>query len=232
MTYDQLLPVFLSTEPQNMPTHLPFQFADGFGYATSTVGIIMSVQGCYAMLSTMVLFPWAVRKMGPLRLFQFLALTYFMLYLLTPYIVLLPKGNHLRAVGIVVAIVWKCTYSTMAYPSNAILLTNAAPTSLSLGVINGVAASTASLSRAFGPTISGWLYAAGLKAGYSGLPWWCSGAVTIVGAFICLLITEVPGRMDEKKPGDGDIESGPLLDRGHGDDDDDDNVKPRSLLDV
>ncbi|KAL8399904.1 hypothetical protein RB594_000351 [Gaeumannomyces avenae] len=219
MTYDQLLPVFLSTEPQNQPIHLPFKFSDGFGYKTTTVGIVMSVQGGYAMLSTMVLFPWAVRKMGPLRLFQLLALSYFMLYLLTPYIVLLPEENYLRAIGIFVAIVWKCTYSTMAYPSNAILLTNSAPTSLSLGTINGVAASTASLSRAFGPTISGMLYAAGLKTGFSGLPWWCSGVVTIAGAFISLQITEVPGRMDEKKP--TDVESAPLLD----DDNDDDELE-------
>ena len=98
--------------------------------------------------------------------------------------------------GVYALIVLKCTYATLAYPSNAILLTNSAPTTLSLGTINGVAASTASLARACGPTISGLLYTMGLESGYSGLAWWVTGLVTIAGAYISFSITEPRGRLD------------------------------------
>lgn len=80
----------------------------------------------------------------------------------------------------------------MAYPSNAILLANSAPSKQVLGTINGVAASTASLCRALGPTLSGFLYAMGLQSGYSGLAWWFSGLVTIAGAYLSSQITESP----------------------------------------
>ncbi|KAI8227969.1 hypothetical protein K4K56_007797 [Colletotrichum sp. SAR 10_98] len=196
MTFDQLFPVFLSTaSPEHKDIHLPFKFVDGFGMETGQIGVILSVQGVYSMISTVFIFPMVVRRLGPLRLFRMLAISYFMLYMLTPYLVLLP--SNIRMVGIYMMVIWKCTFSTMAYPSNAILLTNSAPSLLSLGTINGVAASTASLCRALGPTVSGFLYALGLRIGYSGLAWWTSGAITIIGAILSLYATEPHGRLDE-----------------------------------
>ncbi|KXH61036.1 major facilitator superfamily transporter [Colletotrichum salicis] len=196
MTFDQLFPVFLSTTPpQNPDVHLPFKFDGGFSMDTKRIGIILAVQGVYSMISTVFIFPWVTRRLGPLRLFRLLAISYFLLYLTTPYLALLPE--NLRMVGIYIMVIWKCTFSTMAYPSNAILLTNSAPSLMSLGTINGVAASTASLCRAFGPTISGFLYTLGIRTGYSGLAWWTSGAITILGAFLSMHLTEPRGRLDE-----------------------------------
>ncbi|KAK1465903.1 major facilitator superfamily transporter [Colletotrichum melonis] len=196
MTFDQLFPVFLSTTPREHPdVHLPFKFPGGFSMETKSIGIILAVQGVYSMISTVFIFPWVTRRLGPLRLFRLLAISYFLLYLTTPYLALLPE--NLRIIGIYIMVIWKCTFSTMAYPSNAILLTNSAPSLMSLGTINGVAASTASLCRAFGPTISGFLYTLGIRTGYSGLAWWTSGAITIFGAFLSMHLTEPRGRLDE-----------------------------------
>ncbi|PHH52995.1 putative membrane protein YCR023C [Ceratocystis fimbriata CBS 114723] len=195
MTFDQLFPVFLSTNPpENPDIHLPFKFVSGFGFETKTIGFILAIQGGYSMISTVFLFPLVARFVGPRRLFKIIAMSYFILYLVTPYVVLLPES--IRMYGVYLLVIWKCIFSTMAYPSNAILLTNSAPSDLSLGTINGIAASTASLCRAFGPTISGLLYAAGLRTGYSGMAWWCSGLVSIVGAIISLQIPEPKGRLD------------------------------------
>ncbi|RDA91654.1 hypothetical protein CP533_0080 [Ophiocordyceps camponoti-saundersi (nom. inval.)] len=189
MTFDQLFPVFLSTSPLEHPVReLPFRFADGFGLDTKTIGVVMSVQGVYSLLSNYVIVPPVTRRLGSLRLFRMLAFSYFALYLVTPYLVLLPTGMRMPAVYALV--IWKCTYATMAYPNNAILLANAAPSKEVLGTINGVAASTASLCRALGPTLSGLLYAVGLRTGYSGLAWWFSGLVTVVGAYLSSRITE------------------------------------------
>lgn len=197
MTFDQLFPVFLSTQPptEERDMNLPFKFVDGFGMETKQIGVILSVQGIYSMFSTVVLFPMATRRLGTLRLFRMVAISYFLLYLMTPYLVLLP--DNLRMAGIYLTVIWKCTFSTMAYPSNAILLTNSAPSLTTLGTINGVAASTASLCRAFGPTISGFLYSMGLETGYSGLAWWTSGITTIIGAILSIQIKESGGRLDE-----------------------------------
>jgi len=213
MTFDALLPVFLSTDIPDDPKtmSLPLKFAGGFGFDTKTIGLVLSVQGIYSMISTTFLFPPITTRLGPLRLFRFVSVAYPLLYLITPYTVLLPES--LRMVGVYALIVLKCTYATLAYPSNAILLTNSAPTTLSLGTINGVAASTASLARACGPTISGLLYTMGLESGYSGLAWWVTGLVTIAGAYISFSITEPRGRLDEKDDADATPEpAGQTLD--------------------
>ncbi|KAI0022673.1 major facilitator superfamily domain-containing protein [Xylariomycetidae sp. FL0641] len=190
MTFDQLFPVFLATEPpeHSSPVSLPFKFVDGFNLDSKTVGLILSAQGLYQLFINMFVIPPVLKRTGPLRLFRFLICAYFLLYLVTPYLVLLPERYRMIGVGLVLA--WKCTFASMAYPSNAILLANSASSQLALGTINGVAASTASLCRAFGPTISGMLYAIGLNTGYLGLAWWCSALVTFAGAFVGLQIRE------------------------------------------
>ena len=205
MTYDSLLPTFLSTPPPtNKPAiSLPFRFVDGFGFSTSQIGIVMAVQGAYAIVSNAFIVAPISKRLGHLRLFQLTAVSYFLLYLVTPYLVLLP--DNLRTVGITAIIVFKNTWSTLAYPSNAVLLANSAPTHLSLGTINGAAASVASLCRSMGPLVSGLLYTFGLQTGYSIIPWWTSGLVTIVGALISFQLTEPRGRLDEKID---DIETG------------------------
>ncbi|KAK4165881.1 major facilitator superfamily domain-containing protein [Cladorrhinum sp. PSN259] len=207
MAFDSLLPVFLSTNPpeEPMPVKLPFKFADGFGFDTKTIGVILSVQGLYSMASTKLFFPFITQRLGPLRLFKIMSVLYPLLYIFTPYIVLLP--TNLRMISVYAIVVWKCTFSTLAYPSNAILMTNSAPTTLTLGTINGAAASTASLCRALGPIVSGFFYTMGMEHGYSGLSFWTTCLVTILGAYIGLTITEPRGRMDEKD----DIEASPEL---------------------
>lgn len=198
MTFDQLFPVFLSTPKQEppQPIQLPFHFVDGFNLDQKTIGLLLSVQGVYSLFATVFLFPFVVSRVGTLNLFRILAGLYFLLYFFTPYLVLLPES--VRMVGVYTAVIWRCTFQSLVYPSNAILLTNSAPSLQTLGTINGVAASTASLCRAFGPTISGLLYALGLSTGYSGLAWWCNGIVAIAGAIVSYQITEPQGRMDEK----------------------------------
>ncbi|KAI1244423.1 hypothetical protein MGN70_014295 [Eutypa lata] len=195
MTFDQLFPVFLSTEAPEpkVPMSLPFKFVDGFGLDSKTVGIILSVQGAYSLVINMFVVPVVLQRLGALRLFRLLVIGYFALYLVTPYLVLLPESYRMVGVGLV--LVWKCTFANMAYPSNAILTADSAPSHLALGTINGVAASTASLCRAFGPTISGILYSVGLQSGYSGLAWWCSAFVAIAGAVVGLQIREPRSRL-------------------------------------
>ncbi|GAP82477.1 putative tetracycline resistance protein TCR1 [Rosellinia necatrix] len=190
MAFDQLLPVFLATAPpkHKVEMSLPFKFVDGFNLDSKTVGIILSLQGAYQMLVNVFLAPRVLKHFGPWRAFRFIAVAYFLLYVVTPYLVLLPPAY--RMPGLAIVLVWRCTFVTIIYPSNAILTANLSPSPLALGTINGVAASTASLCRAFGPTISGILYSVGLESGYSGLAWWSSALVAIGGAVVGLKIPE------------------------------------------
>lgn len=210
MTFDQLFPVFLSTAPPKHPIlDLPFRFVDGFGLDTKTIGVIMSVQGVYSLLANYLIVAPVTRRLGSLRLFRILAFSYFALYFVTPYLVLLPE--QMRMAAIYILVIWKCTFATMAYPSNAILLANSAPSKQVLGTINGIAASTASLCRALGPAVSGLLYAWGLQTGYSGLAWWFSGFVTIIGAFLSSQITEGGGHFDQIPADEDELSEEALL---------------------
>ena len=155
---------------------------------------MLSVQGVYSLLAQSFLFPLAARRFGTLKTFRFVLLTWPLLYALVPYLVLLPR--QLQVPSVYFCLLWKITAQVLAFPSNSILLTNSAPSMLVLGVINGVAASTASLARACGPTFTGLLHSWGLQVGSTGLAWWASGIICTIGAIESLWLEEGRGRMD------------------------------------
>ena len=190
------MPVFLSTPESKDPIALPFKFTGGFALTTKTIGLMLSVQGMYSMVAQIFLFPFVVRRFGTLKTFRFVVLSWPFLYFGVPYLVLLPR--HLQMPGVYFCLFWRITAQVLAYPSNAILLTNSAPSLLVLGTINGVAASTASLCRAFGPTVSGLIHSAGLRLGYTGLAWWASGLICVLGAIESMWMEEAGGRMDQQ----------------------------------
>lgn len=175
------MPVFLSTpKSDNNDVVLPFKFTGGLGLQTKTIGFMLAVQGVYSMIAQLWLFPFIVRRLGTLRTFRIVLLAWPPLYLAVPYLILLPA--KLQVLAAYVALISKITFHVIAFPSTAILLANAAPSSTVLGCINGVAASIASLSRAFGPTVTGLLHSKGLESGYSVLAWWACGLVCVIGA--------------------------------------------------
>lgn len=154
---------------------------------------MLSVQGVYSMMAQLFLFPYVARTLGTLTTFRLVLMTWPLLYLLVPYLVLLPQP--LQIPGVYFCLLWKITSHVLAFPSIAILLTNSAPSLLVLGIINGVSASTASLARACGPTVTGILHSWGLQIGSTGLAWWASGGVCLLGAIETLWLEEGGGRM-------------------------------------
>lgn len=188
------MPVLLSTPESTKPPSLPFKFEGGYQLPSNEVGVVLGLQGVYQMVAQMIIFPFVVNRLGTLRTFRLVAACWGFLYIAVPYLVLLP--HMLRMPGLAVVLVIKVTLQSLSYPSNALLLANSAPSLLVLGSINGVAASAASLCRAFGPTLAGFIQSAGSSIGYSGLAWWVSALVAALGAFECLLMTEPTGRKD------------------------------------
>lgn len=125
-------------------------------------------------------------KLGSLSTFRLVVLTYPLLYTLVPYLVLLP--HNIRMYGVYLVLAWKVTAQSLAFPSMAIMIANSAPSKRVLGTLNGAAASSASLCRAIGPTLSGLIQSTGLRIGYVGLPWWSSAGVAVCGASLSLLM--------------------------------------------
>jgi hypothetical protein len=188
------MPIFLSESPSNGKQVFPFHVSGGFALSTKTIGFMMAVQGIYSMIAQLWLFPLIVRRIGTLAAFRLVMLVWPILYLAVPYLVLLPHG--LQTTGIYVALLIKITFHVIAFPSNAILLTNAAPSKKVLGTINGAAASTACLARAFGPTVTGFIHSMGLRVGCNGLAWWAGGIVCAIGTVESFWMEEVDSRSD------------------------------------
>ena len=174
------MPVLLSQPKSFEPPSLPFKFSGGFALSTKAIGAMMAVQGFYSMIAQLWLFPWAVRRLGTLRTFRTVILVWPILDFAVPYLLLLPQRYQIPAVYFF--LIAKITLHVIAFPSMVMLITNSAPSTLVLGTINGVAASTACLARAFGPTVTGFVHALGLQHGYTGVAWWVMGLMCIVGA--------------------------------------------------
>ncbi|OBT87224.1 hypothetical protein VE02_04890 [Pseudogymnoascus sp. 03VT05] len=195
ITFDQLLPVLLAhPETKDAVISLPFKFLGGWAMNTKDIGFILMAQGAYSMFATIVLFPYAVKRLGPLNLFKLVAFSYPVLYVVTPYVILLPEPY--RLIGLIPLLAWKTTFANFAFPATNILLANTAPSLLLLGTINGAASSTASFCRGLGPIISGSLYSLGFQVGYFGIVWWFTALISIAGAAIAMRMSEKGFRKD------------------------------------
>jgi len=203
------MPVFLSEPLMEGRQTLPWGVSGGFALSTKTIGFMMAVQGIYSMIAQLWLFPLIIRRIGTLATFRLVIAIWPALYFAVPYLVLLPR--RFQATGIYVSLLAKITFHVLAFPSNAILLTNAAPSKKVLGTINGVAASAACLARAFGPTLTGAVHSVGLRFGTNGPAWWFGGLVCVAGVVESLWMEEVEGRTDSPCDEDDQATCEPLL---------------------
>lgn len=214
ISLEQLLPVLFATpESQSAPV-LPFKFDGGFSLSTKTIGIILSSQGILQMIAQIIIFPFVSERYGSLTTFRIAVLSYPLLYILIPYLALVP--HSLRYPCIVLVLVWKVTAQSFSFPSQSIMLANSAPSKRVLGTLNGIAMSSASLARALGPTFIGFVHATGRHMGYSIFSWWSCALVACVGAIVSLSMREPqrnvtsvvvsPEELDEEK-----AEAQPLL---------------------
>ncbi|KIX03126.1 uncharacterized protein Z518_06676 [Rhinocladiella mackenziei CBS 650.93] len=194
VSFDSLMPTFLSEERMQTESVLPFKFSGGFGMSTKAIGFMMAVQGLYATFAQVWLFPFVLRRVGTLRAFRLVITVWPFLYFAVPYLVFVPE--HWQKAGIYFSLITKITFQVISFPSQNILLANAARSHSVLGTVNGFAASAACGARALGPVVTGSLNSAGLKLGYSGLAWWTSGLVCAIGALESCWMEEPEGRLD------------------------------------
>ncbi|KAI4132321.1 MAG: hypothetical protein LQ338_000782 [Usnochroma carphineum] len=183
MTYDHLLPIFLQDEPRHRPDEAgsgPFDIPGGLGLSTQAVGIIMSVNGLIALVIQAIVFPLFAAWLGVWKVLILVTVLHPIEYFIVPYLTILPE--NLVYTGIWVCLTFRNFTSILAYPVLLILLKEASPSSNVLGKINGLAASAGAACRTIAPPVAGLLYGIGTRQGFTGLAWWGSGLVAIVGA--------------------------------------------------
>lgn len=196
MTYDHLLPIFLeddrvplssvSTSAFSSMGLNPFFCPGGLGLSIHTVGMIMSVNGIIALFVQAVVFPFAAESFGIYRLFIFVSLLHPIAYFIMPYLIYLPPAYLFP--GIYLCLTIRNLLSILAYPVLLILIKEATPSPCVLGKVNGLAASAGAACRTVAPPVAGYLYTVGSRLNFTGLAWYGSGVVALVGAAQCFTV--------------------------------------------
>ncbi|KAI1497934.1 major facilitator superfamily domain-containing protein [Biscogniauxia marginata] len=179
-----IFPVYLSSPPADNSESTLFVFSGGLGLRSATIGLWLSTFGIGGILLQLFIYPRLQARIGTRGVFRIALFSFPITYAAAPYLSLL-AGDHAAArwvfLGFVVCA--QIMARTMAIPSTVILLTESAPSKTVLGTIHGAGTTLASLARAAGPAIGGYVFALGVRNGVIGLVWW----LYLVGIAVCAL---------------------------------------------
>ncbi|KAI0395546.1 MFS general substrate transporter [Xylariaceae sp. FL0594] len=185
-----IFPIYLSSPPADNSEATLFAFRGGLGLRSATIGLWLSVFGVGGILLQLFIYPRLQRRIGTRGVFRLSLFLFPLTYLLAPYLSLLAGYGDERSaeaiarwvfLGLVVCA--QIVARTMAIPSTVILLTEAAPERKVLGTVHGAGNMLASLARAVGPAVGGYVFALGVEEGVIGLVWW----FFLVGVALCAL---------------------------------------------
>lgn len=183
MTYDHLLPIFLQDDRTGTASILVkylLKIPGGLGLSVQTVGLIMAVNGVIALLIQAIVFPLLAEWLGVWNVFVLVTVLHPIAYFIVPFLTSLPQ--KLLFPGIYTCLTIRNFFSILAYPVLLILIKQACPSHSVIGKINGLAASAGAACRTIAPPIAGYLYSIGSRIEFTGLAWWGSAMVAIVGA--------------------------------------------------
>ncbi|OTA96253.1 hypothetical protein M434DRAFT_28115 [Hypoxylon sp. CO27-5] len=180
-----IFPVYLSSPPADNSEASFFAFAGGLGLRSSTIGVWLSTFGVCGILLQLFIYPRLQARIGTRGVFRIALFLFPITYAAAPYLSLLAGSGEdgARWVFLGLVICAQIMARTMAIPSTVILLTEAAPSKTVLGTIHGAGNMLASLARAAGPAIGGYVFALGVEEGTVGLVWW----LYLVAIALCAL---------------------------------------------
>ena len=166
------------------------------------------IDGIAGMFLQFLVFPPLARKYGVLNCLKAVTLLYPIIYVVTPFAVLLPT-DAARQATIFGVMLFKCLAGVFSFPCTTILLTNSAGSLRLLGTLNGVATSVSAAGRGIGPFTSGNLFTWGMKIGYGVIPWWFLAFFAILGHIPTWWLIETEGfgsRDADEEDSDGEEE--------------------------
>ncbi|KAI1111463.1 major facilitator superfamily domain-containing protein [Nemania sp. NC0429] len=178
-----IFPVYLSSPPADNTEATFFAFSGGLGLRSATIGIWLSVFGIGGILLQLFIYPRLQRRIGTRGVFRIALFLFPVTYTAAPYLSLLAGDHAARWVFLGFVVCAQIMARTMAIPSTVILLTEAAPARTVLGTVHGAGNMLASLARAVGPAVGGYVFALGVDEGVVGLVWW----IYLVGVALCAL---------------------------------------------
>ncbi|KAI1327179.1 MFS general substrate transporter [Xylariaceae sp. FL0255] len=195
MTYDHLMPIFFEDKRTSIGTMIyagsrfgfnPFHSPGGLGLSMQAVGVILAVNGIIALFIQIVVFPIAAEKIGVFRLFILVTILHPIAYLIVPSLVFVPETILYPAIYFCLTI--RNILSIILYPLLLILIKEATPSSAVLGKVNGLAASAGAACRMVAPPVAGYLYTLGSKIDCTGVAWYASALVAVIGAIQCFSV--------------------------------------------
>lgn len=198
MTYDHLFPIFLQDE-RLTPSHpTPFSIPGGLGLTTQSVGIIMSINGVIALLIQAIIFPLFASWLGIWKTFVMVTILHPITYFIVPYLAFIPESGLYPSIYACLTV--RNFTTILAYPVLLILLKEATPSASVLGKVNGLAASAGAACRTIAPPLGGYFYGVGSQIGFTGLAWWASTFVAIVGTVQLLAMKRTKNKTATVRP--------------------------------
>ncbi|KAI1470730.1 MFS general substrate transporter [Daldinia caldariorum] len=215
MTYDHLLPIFFEDDkvPINhapdegfLSKFNPLYSPGGLGLSMQSVGFIMAVNGAIALFVQVFVFPLAAEKIGVFRLFIIVNVLHPIAYVIVPALVHVPDSILYAAIYFCLSV--RNLFSIILYPLLLILIKDATPSSSVLGKVNGLAASAGAACRMIAPPVAGYLYSIGSQIDCTGLAWYGSALVAVIGAFQCFSVKRERNEIVSE-------ETGPMIKDNH-----------------
>ncbi|KAK8859647.1 MFS general substrate transporter [Apiospora arundinis] len=167
-----IFPVYLSSPPADNTEASIFAFTGGLGLRSASIGIWLSTFGVGGILLQLFIYPRLQARIGTRGVFRIALFLFPATYAAAPYLSLVAGDSVVRYLLLGLVVCAQIMARTMAIPSTVILLTESAPDKSVLGTIHGAGNMLASLARAVGPALGGWVFALGVEEGIIGLVWW------------------------------------------------------------
>lgn len=189
--FDQVFPVFLATDPD--PSSRPlWALRGGLGYTAPAVANLVAASGLLSIVLMIGLYTPVDNYFGTLRCMRASLWLYPGVYILLPYLVLLPGASPSwpQLAGVTIITATKILAAVFSFNDNAVLLTVAAPSPRGLGFVNGVAQMAAAGARTVGPALMGVILGWGDRFGTDALGWWFLAATAIAGVVQGFWVTD------------------------------------------
>lgn len=146
----------------------------GLGLNLDQIGMTLSANGVVALVVQGLLFPHLHRRMGVVRLYRLVRLSYPIAFMSLPLVraisQLCPTQSSSTSVSIfaMVLVMMGRSVGNMSIVCMTLLINDSAPNHASLGSVNGLGQSVASFSRAISPFLAGKLFSISISGGQHG----------------------------------------------------------------
>ncbi|KAK1565959.1 major facilitator superfamily transporter [Colletotrichum navitas] len=201
VAFPNLLVTPVSSREEEALRELPFFFGGGAGFTPVPLAVYSVMYGILSVPLQLILYPRLAQRLGALRVWRTFYLASPLLYYALPFVVLVPSStpppSGKTGVAIWAAItpmqVVTALLTSTVTPSLTVLINSACPHPSALGRTHSIAFFSSMVTRAGSTALAGALLGYGTSHNLTGLVFWGSAAVAMVGACLNPFLTEGTG---------------------------------------